>query len=485
MAYVRLTTLTPIHVGSGRIFLQNMDCLDFPSEKVWGIVDDTKVLSILGQQNIEGNINDWVSKIENGQSIIELIQRRTKNLKAEDISVRVLKQGNKRANSPKEMREQLHTHNFIPLLPGSSIKGGIRTAVFKKRLIDEKNSETLKITRGKVTNRDNKFVDDEIVKAILGETPNVDPFRFIRISDFHFESTEAWIAGSFNYDKWDTKLTQWVELIPANSKSYGILDVGGRRYEPIKEGKFQCEGLKEIIEIQSHKELFKTINAFSKEMIESEIIWAKSKDNMDSPATEEYLITLQDISQKIDALSPNISCILRIGYGIGAKYMTGDWQIEGMNSVPGLADQWKEKQRPPQYAEFEYPKTRRMLEGGLPLGFIRLDILEESEVPDLSISSRIQVDQAEDPKLEEAPSLMPEYYSGILKKNIVVPALFIGPGKGNLKVFKLLIGAPGSEPVVEVGYASDLNPNSYHRIKINTLKRNNTEVDSAVYEKRW
>ena len=478
MAYVRLTTLTPIHVGSGRIFLQNVDCLDFPQEKAWGIIDEHKILRIIGSENID----KWISKIENEQSIIDLIQSRKKDLKAADISLRVLKKGNNSNHPPitQELREQLHTHNHIPLLPGSSIKGGMRTAVFKKRLLADIFSGTLQISRNIDTNRKGEFVDKEIGKAILGKTPNDDPFRFIRISDFHFKLTEAWIAGSFNYNRWeDKRLKQWIELIPANSESYGTLDVGGTRYGLLRDGKFRSESFKKIKEIESYEELFKTINAFSKEMIEAEIKWAESKENLD----EGYLNTLQEILE-IAPLSSSKSCILRIGYGIGAKYMTGDWQETAM--APDLAQEWKLKQRDKKYENFEYPKTRRMLEGGLPLGFIRLDILDESEIPDLSINSRIHIEKTEDEIAAEVAPLKPEYYTGSLKKNIEVPALYIGPGKGRfMKVFKLLIGASGSEPVVEVRYATDLNLESYHWIKINTLKRNNTEVDSAVYGKGW
>jgi CRISPR type III-A-associated RAMP protein Csm5 len=342
MANIKLTTLTPLHIGSGRIFRQNIDCLDFSQEKAWGIIDEHKILRIIGSENID----KWISKIENEQSIIDLIQSRKKDLKAADISLRVLKKGNNSNHPPitQELREQLHTHNHIPLLPGSSIKGGMRTAVFKKRLLADIFSGTLQISRNRDTNRKGEFVDKEIGKAILGKTPNDDPFRFIRISDFHFKLTEAWIAGSFNYNRWeDKRLKQWIELIPDKSVSYGTLDVGGTRYGLLRDGKYQSEGFRKIQEIISHEALFKTINAFSKEMIAAEIKWAESKNNLDSSTIEEYLSTLQEISKEMASLSSSRSCILRIGYGIGAKYMTGDWQSTGME--PELAEEWKRNQK--------------------------------------------------------------------------------------------------------------------------------------------
>jgi CRISPR-associated protein Csm5 len=483
MEYVKLTILTPVHIGSGRIFKQNIDCLYFKDENAWGIVDEAKVLSIIGEKNID----QWISNIEGNKPITDLVAQRKKNLKAKDISVRVLAKGNSSEFPPKEneLREQLHTHQQIPLIPGSSIKGGFRTAVFSKILQEKVTSGQYEINSNSITNYKGEFQDKEINKDLLGKTPNDDPFRFLRISDFHFNTTEAWIAGSFNNQKWeDNRLKQWIEVVPRKSVSYGTLEAGGVRVLPIKRSQRPVVGFKSVKDLNSIPELFKTVNQHTSQLIERELKWAVSKDDLDSnEATQDYISILNSVLEEVKNADSTQSCILRIGYGIGSKFMTGDWQKICFS--PDLYNSWKAKLRKPHHEKFEFPKTRRMIEGGIPLGFIRIDLLPEGEIPDLSISDRIKAEILTN-KSEVLTPIKPEYFSGLLKKNIEVIGQYVGVGSSAfMKKFKLLIGEPGKEPIVETRYPSDVISDSYHYLRVNTLKKSNTEIESIAYIRPW
>ena len=60
--YVKMTTLSPIHVGSGTRWKNKMDVVYFDSEKKLGIIDNQKVFGKIGKEGIE----KWIASIQKG-----------------------------------------------------------------------------------------------------------------------------------------------------------------------------------------------------------------------------------------------------------------------------------------------------------------------------------------------------------------------------------------------------------------------------------
>lgn len=485
MAYISVETLTPVHVGSGRIYKDPLDCLNFKDENVWAILDERKALSILDKEGI----SQWVSCIENGTSVLELLQKRKPGLKAVEIAKRVLKKANSSydAMTTHEIREQIHTHNLIPYIPGSSIKGSLRTAIFTSLLKTKTDTNAGYLTINRIQNNNSKLTDQDLSKDLLGKDPNHDPLRFLQISDIHFNHTEAWVTGSYNNSYWEKKrFKQWTEAIPPNSKSFGILRVEGTRKSAIGLNSKTDFNFKHTNILSTHQDLFSCINAYTLNQLKKEILWAEKKGNLDeSPSTEIYLSELNTLKTIIEKLDSH-SCILRVGYGIGLNNMTGGWQTDLLTS--DIYKQWKFKIiKSPAYADLEYPKTRRMLEGGLPLGFIKISLLHKDEIPDLSVSEKLSKINSDAQIISEAAPLAPEYVNGPFRQGADIPAQCIGPGSSSQNQYrmKLLIGTPGNEPILECRYPSELNEMSYHWVTIKEVKKDKHTIQSISYKKQW
>lgn len=72
MPLIKITTLTPTHIGSGIDFQGNVEYLWFSDDLQAAVVDDKKILSIIEKENI----GHWVSCIEKGESLMALLQKR-------------------------------------------------------------------------------------------------------------------------------------------------------------------------------------------------------------------------------------------------------------------------------------------------------------------------------------------------------------------------------------------------------------------------
>ena len=132
---LNIQTLTPLHIGSGRELGYNFDYLKFGKEIA--VTDSKKILGILGTENI----GQWVNAIDRGEDIVSLIKRRKNDITAPDVAQRILQiKDNVPNNRPVPIKEQLHLGSPLrPILPGSSIKGSIRTALLTQLIYENPN----------------------------------------------------------------------------------------------------------------------------------------------------------------------------------------------------------------------------------------------------------------------------------------------------------------------------------------------------------
>ena len=102
MRTVQIETLTPIHVGSGVELQSSFEYLHFKDENCLVIIDDAKVLDILGEENLP----HWLACIEKKESLLKLLQTRKPNIKADDVATRRIPLSNKGIAEGKTVREQ-------------------------------------------------------------------------------------------------------------------------------------------------------------------------------------------------------------------------------------------------------------------------------------------------------------------------------------------------------------------------------------------
>ena len=125
-------------------------------------------------------------------------------------------------------------------------------------------------------------------------------------------------------------------------------------------------------EMESLTSLFILINTYSESLVSSEIdIWTDLTDRYSG--ADEYIENMQLILEEIKQCRKGKECVLRIGYGVGWRFITGGWSEELSNFNEVVSASRPNNNR---YEEYDFPKSRRLDKDGDILGFVKLSIKE-------------------------------------------------------------------------------------------------------------
>ena len=370
MQNVQIETLTPVHIGSGVELQSNFEYLHFAEEQCVVLIDEKKVLDIIG----EDNINQWVACVDKKESLLALIRQRKPNVKAEDVARRVIPLSMKGILEQKTIREQLHISNGQALMPGSSIKGALRTAVWA-HLIRQNSDWVAKGDKLGPKRFDNKtqkeridYKDAFLMQDFMGRDPNQDIMRLLQVGDAAFDVTQCYktdVANQQRDKSWSLKpaIMQYVEAIPAGQKTVSRL----RFQDTLKE---RAQNLfNDNADLIQPDALFDLVNNHTRQVINNDLDYLEGNANRPA-AYGDYIDTMNSMVDKID-MCGNRSCILRLGYGTGYRSMTGDWLgiFDDKIFYPIV-----KAFRPTHPETLLFPKTARFATGGTPLGFIKLTL---------------------------------------------------------------------------------------------------------------
>lgn len=383
MATATLTTITPVHVGSGQKMLRDFDFL-VKDGKV-GIIDLEKVISIIGIDKI----TQLTSVIENRESIFDYLRngRGLDNINIEDICTRmcVNRAPNSRAN---ELKEHYHTSLKGPCIPGSSLKGSIKTALWES-VCKKEFLETLSVEDFK--NRKGKWDNEKIDQKLFGNNPNEKATRFLKVSDVHFNlpKTSIYEIGIFNKfsNSWGFKDGQFFlsECLPIGITGKFELKIDNDWLKKNKEFYPNKWNTPTVMSLDKDGiELLKDLNKYTIAIIKDEYNilkdagFANNSNLEDSPANK-MLSNLSKVYSLAKGIEHNNepSAIIRLGGNSGWTFMTRGW----IKYVPEevLDDQnyssiRKTIQRNKIYHEDFWPKTRKMTTSGMPLGFVKISL---------------------------------------------------------------------------------------------------------------
>lgn len=360
MKNIKIQTLTPIHIGSGDELQGNFEYLYFKGERKIAVVSPEKVLAILGEENL----SQWIACIDNNRPLLPVLQQRKRDIKAADIAQREIPLSKE---TDKAICAQIHSGNGKPIIPGSSIKGAIRTAVWATWLLD--NPDVAKDFRN-LKNFRNTWTDEMLSKRIFGVDPNHDIFRLLQVGDVEFNNTQGYqtdVINMYGKNNWRIKyeITQFVEAIPNNVQSTFRLN-----YNELLLKKAEFRYFNENKDKLQLAALFPLINKHTRRLVDDEInYWDNEQGN--PSALGEYVDEMDRIFNIIDNCAPN-ECVLRLGWGSGFRFMTGDW-----HSAMTDDDYYRlvKSIRPRHPEDLVFPKTTRFVSGGMPLGFIKLSFL--------------------------------------------------------------------------------------------------------------
>ncbi len=368
MSAVKLETLTPVHIGSGNFLQYNTEFVqdDMGNEPHLAVVSQEKLGKIIGEQHLD----NWLEALAKRENIKTFLKRFAPEAQTKDFAERRMPVFCK-INEKDTLKECIRNGMGLPYIPGSSIKGAIRTAVLASLTHQINDIETkieVQDKQGRTT-----VEASQIEKELFGSEPNSDVFRFIQVGDAYFQKdTEiATRLISLNIRRRAERLqddtsAQLVEAIGTDSKSTFQMQVTKSYYEFVKR-LYPPMGQ---LPVASLDDLFHIINEFTRKLVEDEIRFWR---NIDKAGGDDYVDEMEKILQEINRCKAGVSCVLRIGHASGWRFITGAWTEELKNFktvvIPAAQPNYRN------YVEYDFPKTRRLDEDSFIFGFVKLSMI--------------------------------------------------------------------------------------------------------------
>lgn len=306
---VSLTTLSPVFIGAGEEhvlspysdFVQRGDSLIY-------IDTDRLQEAMQGDEALVEAFVKGMRQFENNRSTFVLKDFITGTLgrEVDDFASRVVRiEGDIQKN---------HIRRFIatggkPFIPGSSLKGSIRTAVLVDWLLNKtEGQEQLDLIREYVEERDWKSLKEmNPERACFGSIAK-DAFRHLRISDSGTfdrsdlsigEMKRAPLPSGKKKEKQKKSIPQWSETVSPSSETNFSLSMTA----PVKGTGFA------FLDQQSIEELFAIVNRVSLESCRREL---KELEGLDSFG--DFYSFYSALEQDIQSLESN-EAVLRVGGG--------------------------------------------------------------------------------------------------------------------------------------------------------------------------
>lgn len=368
MSDIKIETLSPIHIGNGSFLQEGNDY--FSDDDYIYVLNVDKLGTIIGEDL--KSIQLWSDAIMNGD-VVSFLKNRLEGYQYKDLSKRQIKRIDCINKEQSTLKECMHDGLGKPYIPGSSIKGAIRTVILsslaRKEIVQRLNKESNR-------KRWKRIIEDIEGQLLHFEAytkngkkdtgPSSDIFRFLSAGDAYFDNGVEIAVKQMNLNMTekksllDSKKKQVVEAIKSSVSSQFRLLIGDDFYN--------YSGIVDIYD------LFHLINDHTYNLLCDEIdFWGKGKGG-NYIGQDDYLDHLDVILDKIEACQIN-ECILRIGQGSGWRFITGAWieEIDKNYFKNVMVPQCRPKNF--LYKEYPFPKSRRIDSSSNVFGFVKLTVL--------------------------------------------------------------------------------------------------------------
>ena len=370
---VKIETLTSVHIGSGEVLQLGSDIVKgrMDNDYVLAVVSPEKVLSLIGEEHLQ----DWVVAIERKESTGNVVKRFAPNAKVEDYAKRIVLEWSE-AHERDTLKEHIHNGQGKPYIPGSSIKGAIRTAILAS-LAENVNDAERKIDVS--ANGKKKANANKVEKELFGSDPNNDVFRFLQVGDAYFGECYTVSLRMVNINErtsksfWDKSKSQMIEALPSEDITRFEMKLNVEGYNKSKEKWSTIGDLPNIM--SSYESLFEAINNHTIRLLDFELeYWKERSDRDDSDKVECYLEKIESIKNEAQNCGKGKECVLRIGHGSGWNFITGGWarDLDNFESLVVPVSRPNNQN----YSEYDFPKTRRVDDVCELLGFVKLSLQE-------------------------------------------------------------------------------------------------------------
>lgn len=370
---VKIKTLTSVHIGSGEVLQIGSDFVKgkMGNNYVLAVVSPEKVLDLIGEEHLQ----DWVVAIERKESTGNVVKRFAPNAKVEDYAKRIVLEWSE-AHERDTLKEHIHNGQGKPYIPGSSIKGAIRTAILAS-LAENVNDAERKIDVS--ANGKKKANANKVEKELFGSDPNNDVFRFLQVGDAYFGECYTVSLRMVNINErtskifWDKSKSQMIEALPSEDITRFEMKLNVEGYNKSKEKWSTIGDLPNIM--SSYESLFEAINNHTIRLLDFELeYWKERSDRDDSDKVECYLEKIESIKNEAQNCGKGKECVLRIGHGSGWNFITGGWarDLDNFESLVVPVSRPNNQN----YSEYDFPKTRRVDDVCELLGFVKLSLQE-------------------------------------------------------------------------------------------------------------
>lgn len=365
----QLETITPVHIGSGET-LNQID--GYYANGRWYHIDLDRVLA-----HPSTDINALTSEMsQRGFRWGDYLSQR--NMEPAELSAYSLDC----PQSPEEteIREAIKTVNNCPYIPGSTLKGAIRTALLGDILLNndevfnENNQRFMNIVDQ--TPRGNPRTEHparEIERNVFGKDPNHDLLRALQISDTTpiesdaLEIGTAWTVTLNSDDQLVQKVDRgrhyknFVQQIPAGQRLTFTLKIDELLFREAEKNRLNFKDFQE----QNLRSIAKVCRSLSSDIFATELEFF---DIYELDEVAQFYIQLEDSSKRFR----KDTFLLQIGWGTGyhANTVTGVFA----NNFNPHQEMWmklrkrfrlgESRSRRGQYDPREFPKTRRVLYRG-------------------------------------------------------------------------------------------------------------------------
>lgn len=356
MTKLILETISPIHIGSG----DNYSSAEFLSMgNTIHRMDINKIYNLLSENEKEV----FVEYLEDQYFKLDDFFR-GKNISIPESKLYSLE---RKGQIPREIKEHVKT-GIKGYLPGSSLKGAIKTAAMNAFMDKKKIEKIGEIFDNPDARRRNweiqRFIED-IFSSGGKQSSYSDFMRFVQISDFI--PVNRLCVSEVKSLEVDDSINRWYwyqrngKIVQSFLETIGIGEkLEGEIHFTYNDDVHHSLGLKGNAEILNLEEIKCFIKNFSAEIIKHEISFAKKYD----------INFLLDFYRRLVKLNTPESPVIKLGHGVGYLGTTVGLEIKKQDHE--VFEQVRLSLRGRSY-EFEYPKTRRIaIEENMPMGWCRI-----------------------------------------------------------------------------------------------------------------
>jgi CRISPR-associated protein Csm5 len=289
---VTVATLTPLHIGSGRLLLKDYDYA-VSQKSTWRINED----ALLGAQDLsDPRLAETLSRTAPAQLLKPV------DLHADSPFIRYRLAGTPRSEDKgAQLQEQLKTVRDEAFLPGSSLKGAIRTALawhgWAERQVKPGKSDL---------ERNPRFAGRRLEQQIMGPDPNHDLLRALQVSDSAPAGKDRLIVLNAQVVTAGT-LGSPIELeaVQADTPFHLTIKVDRALYNQwAKQNRFQLGGNPTWL-----AQIPQLIQQHTSQRLARELAWYQNRPG--AQATASFY------QQLVKARVPANGCLLQVGWGTG------------------------------------------------------------------------------------------------------------------------------------------------------------------------